>query len=86
MSTLLQAQAALLEERRIYEFDPKALEALIVKDLAVSPSDTIVEFLIVNEYRGYGQGEHQAPVFKGVRVTCSRTCSAPHTNTVHGDR
>ena len=88
MSTLLQAQAVLQEERRTYEFDPKALEVLILKDLNLSPTDAKVEFLVGTEWRGYGPGEHQVAAFKGVRVTASRAVTpapAPYAGGMYGD-
>ena len=86
MSTLLQAQAALTEERRIYSFDPKALEALILKDLNLTAVEACVEFLVGSKWRGYGQGEHQEAVFTGVRVTSTKDAGpAPVTNGQWGD-
>ena len=72
MSVLLQNQSSFTEQRRIYSFNPNALERLILKDLNLSPTDASVEFLVGNEWRGYGPGEQQEAVFSGVRVTTTK--------------
>lgn len=87
MSTLLHAQSVLQEQRMTYEFDPKALEVLILEDLGLSPIDAKVEFLVSNILTGYGQAERQVATFTGVRVTSKRRATMQNQrDDVIGDR
>ncbi len=87
MSTLLHAQSVLQEQRMTYEFDPKALEVLILNDLGLTPIDAKVEFLVGDTWTGYGQGETKSSVFTGVRVTSKRRATMQNQrDDVIGDR
>jgi len=72
MSVLLQAQAEIKQELRIFEFDPKAVEALIIKDLGLVPSETKVEFIVQPRSIGYGMSEHDVHQLVSVRVVSNK--------------